>query len=130
MSENIIETTSNGLSRRKFVRLAVGTAAAGGMLGVGGMGLASATSGVKILVNGAAIDSSAAKVEGGRTLVPIRFVSEALGAKVDWQAATRTVTITGAQAMSAKPPTVWPYAKLNPSEVGERAYKFYHQGMG
>lgn len=28
-----------------------------------------------------------------RTLVPIRFVSEALGAKVDWDAASRTVRI-------------------------------------
>lgn len=31
----------------------------------------------------------------GRTLVPVRFVSQALGAKVDWDDATRTVTITG-----------------------------------
>lgn len=28
-----------------------------------------------------------------RTLVPVRFVSEALGADVDWDAATRRVTI-------------------------------------
>ncbi|MEW6274437.1 MAG: stalk domain-containing protein [Bacillota bacterium] len=31
--------------------------------------------------------------KANRTLVPIRFVSEALGAKVDWDAATRRVTI-------------------------------------
>src|SRR3990172_1663460 len=30
----------------------------------------------------------------GRTLVPLRFVSEAMGARVDWDAATRTVFIT------------------------------------
>jgi hypothetical protein len=29
-----------------------------------------------------------------RTMVPIRFVSEALGAKVDWNAAAQTVTVT------------------------------------
>jgi len=32
-------------------------------------------------------------IEGGRTYVPIRFVAEAMGAKVGWIAATRTVTI-------------------------------------
>ena len=30
----------------------------------------------------------------GRTLVPLRFVSEAFGIDVDWNPATRTVTIT------------------------------------
>lgn len=29
----------------------------------------------------------------GRTMVPLRFVSESLGARVDWNAATKTVTI-------------------------------------
>lgn len=31
---------------------------------------------------------------GGRTMVPLRFIGEALGAKVEWQGATRTVLIT------------------------------------
>ncbi len=35
-----------------------------------------------------------AKIVGGRTLVPLRFVSEALGASVDWGAAAQTVTIS------------------------------------
>lgn len=34
-----------------------------------------------------------AKIRNGRTLVPLRFVSEALGAEVDWSAATYTVAI-------------------------------------
>ncbi len=33
----------------------------------------------------------------GRTLVPLRFVSEALGATVEWSAQTQTVTITSAR---------------------------------
>ena len=33
-------------------------------------------------------------VVGGRTLVPLRFVGEAFGAEVNWDSATRTVTIT------------------------------------
>lgn len=37
-----------------------------------------------------------------RTLVPIRFISEALGAKVDWDAATRTITIRVPDAVALK----------------------------
>jgi hypothetical protein len=39
----------------------------------------------------------------GRTMVPLRFVSEALGAFVQWQAATRTVSITLPVAEPAPP---------------------------
>lgn len=35
-----------------------------------------------------------AMIIGGRTLVPLRFISESLGARVDWNPATRTVLIT------------------------------------
>jgi iron complex transport system substrate-binding protein len=38
-----------------------------------------------------------AKIRNGRTLVPLRFVSEALGADVDWDAATYTVAIKNKQ---------------------------------
>jgi predicted secreted protein len=34
------------------------------------------------------------RIIGGRVLVPLRFVSEALGGRVDWDEATRTVRIT------------------------------------
>jgi hypothetical protein len=34
-------------------------------------------------------------VQGSRTLVPLRFVAQALGANVDWNNSTSTVTITG-----------------------------------
>ncbi len=37
-------------------------------------------------------------VENGRTLVPVRFVSEAFGAKVGWDEATSTVSITSGTA--------------------------------
>ena len=43
-------------------------------------------------VNGVAVDS---KVVDGRTLVPVRVVSENLGSAVHWDAATGSVTITG-----------------------------------
>ncbi|MDD4614813.1 MAG: stalk domain-containing protein, partial [Caldisericia bacterium] len=39
------------------------------------------------------LDVAPVIVDGGRTLVPIRFIGEAFGAEVLWDAATRTVTI-------------------------------------
>ena len=36
-----------------------------------------------------------AKIEGSRTLVPVRAISEALDAAVDWNGNTRTVTVEG-----------------------------------
>lgn len=38
-----------------------------------------------------------AKAVSGRTLVPLRFVSEALGASVKWDGKTQTITITSSQ---------------------------------
>lgn len=35
-----------------------------------------------------------ATIINGRTLVPLRFVGEAMGSKVDWNGTTRTITIT------------------------------------
>ena len=35
-----------------------------------------------------------AQILNGRTLVPLRFVSEAMGAKVEWNGTTRTIAIT------------------------------------
>jgi hypothetical protein len=40
-----------------------------------------------------------AMIAGGRTLVPLRFVSEAMGADVEWRGATRTVLIRSEVAM-------------------------------
>jgi len=36
----------------------------------------------------------APKIVNGRTFVPIRFISEAFGAEVSWDGATKTITIT------------------------------------
>ena len=37
---------------------------------------------------------TSATLQNGRTLVPVRFIAEAFGAEVTWNAATRTVSIT------------------------------------
>ncbi|HBX24431.1 MAG TPA: hypothetical protein DEF34_12485 [Desulfotomaculum sp.] len=48
----------------------------------------------KVLVNGEEIEIDCpAEVYGSRTFVPLRFVSEILGAKVEWDGTTRQVTI-------------------------------------
>lgn len=57
------------------------------------------------LVNGATVTLDVpAQIVGGRTLVPLRFISESLGAQVDYNAGTRTVTITTAGAGPPPPP--------------------------
>lgn len=50
----------------------------------------------EVLVNNAPVvlDCPAELQPPGRAFVPLRFVSEALGARVDWDAATETITIT------------------------------------
>ncbi len=117
------------LSRRKFMAVTAGTVAAGSVLGFGGLNFASAATPVKILVNGRTIDASSASIVKGSTMVPLRTVSEALGANVDWENSTKTVKIkTGTQ--SGSPPALpWPYVKLDPSEVAKRGYdKYWTEG--
>jgi competence protein ComEC len=62
------------------------------------------TIGLKIAYkNGAPVTLDVpAKIVSGRTLVPLRFVSESLDCKVDWDAKTQTVTITSASGAQVK----------------------------
>lgn len=54
-----------------------------------------ADSPIKLIIDGKDITASAAPViQNGRTLVPLRFVSEELGAKVQWNGQDRTILIT------------------------------------
>ena len=46
--------------------------------------------------------STPAQIVGTTTMVPLRFVSEALGAKVKWSAANRTVRIITAEALAVE----------------------------
>ncbi len=48
---------------------------------------------------------SPAIIEGNRTLVPLRFISEALNAKVEWSSSTRTVTISTDDYVTPSPST-------------------------
>lgn len=50
---------------------------------------------------------------GARTLVPLRFVAQALGAAVDWNNSTSTVNITGAGAVVTSTPTPQPNQSFN-----------------
>jgi len=47
-----------------------------------------------------------AMVGAGRTLVPLRFVSEAMGAHVQWESVSRTVYVTSSGAAQPVPPRV------------------------
>src|SRR5690606_39559893 len=55
---------------------------------------AAAAEQVALVVNGSAVRADVpTRILSGRTMVPIRIVSENLGARVDWDSATRTVHI-------------------------------------
>lgn len=67
-----------------------------------------------------------AQAINGTTLVPLRFVSEALGAQVNWQAASRTVIVStnGATETTAPPPTT-PTTPTTPSAgAGARGNRY------
>ena len=58
-------------------------------------GLARASDDIRIFVNGIQIFSDIPpQLIGGRTMVPLRAISEALGAEVNWNASNRSVEIT------------------------------------
>jgi hypothetical protein len=67
------------------------------------------------LVNGASVTLDVpAQIVGGRTLVPLRFISESLGASVNYDAGTRTVVITSAGAGPPPPGPPQPPAPPGP----------------
>lgn len=52
-------------------------------------------------------------IVNGRTLVPLRFVGESLGAKVDWEDTTRTVRITMPNESDAETALAHPHATVS-----------------
>lgn len=116
-------------TRRKV--LGVGAAAVGA-IAAGGL-LTQALSGeiVNVEINGKIVKGDVpATILNGRTLVPIRLVSENLGAKVDWVASSKTVKITSApSAGNAPAPALpWKYQKLDVEAVRKAGYDFYKIG--
>lgn len=80
---------------------------------------------VNITVNGTPINSDLAYItESGTTMIPLRLVMEALGCNVDWDASTRTVSITASQPQPpAQPepalPEKTPLVVIDPGHGGE-----------
>ncbi|HEV2281774.1 MAG TPA: copper amine oxidase N-terminal domain-containing protein [bacterium] len=58
---------------------------------------------------------------GGRTMVPLRFISQALGANVSWDAATYTVQIAS-QGTAAPPVSVPPSVSYPPGQAAPAPY--------
>ncbi|MFZ5642941.1 MAG: copper amine oxidase N-terminal domain-containing protein [Bacillota bacterium] len=79
-------------------------------------GVALAGETIKIFINGKEIKSDVpAQIISGRTMVPVRFVSEALGAEVKWEETSQSVLITTQKSKNLNLLTVdgekttWPY---------------------
>lgn len=78
----------------------------------------------KLVKNGVASSMDVAPViTGSRTMVPLRFVSEQLGAVVKWDAAKNSVLITTGKASSAytvkQGDTLWGIASVYGTSIGE-----------
>ena len=66
----------------------------------------------------------------GRTLVPVRAISEALGCEVDWDDITRTVLITGKIKYGGKYPTFTDVTKIPvKSEDSARKNSWYYNNV-
>ncbi|RXZ77601.1 copper amine oxidase N-terminal domain-containing protein [Paenibacillaceae bacterium] len=100
----------------------IGVAVLGGLLAVSvGFGVAFANGNIKIIVNGKQISSDVApRMVNNRVMVPISFVSKALGANVSWDQKTQTVRINGKTSDNAEdiwkeelnlPSSSWAYVK-------------------
>ncbi|GAA3405985.1 stalk domain-containing protein [Paenibacillus hodogayensis] len=84
-------------------------AAAGLLLAVSGVAAAAGTTGeykgypvVNVVVNGKEVRGEVPGINmEGNTLIPLKVVSEALGAKVGWDQATATATVTTTAAASS-----------------------------
>ncbi|WP_161568371.1 stalk domain-containing protein [Anaerobacillus alkaliphilus] len=57
-------------------------------------------------VNGQAVTTPASFIMNGSTMVPLRFVSETLGLRVDWNGTTRTVTLTSPDHVTIQTPSI------------------------
>lgn len=65
-----------------------------------------AASPIKLIVNGREIKPDVApQLVNGRTMVPVRWLAEALGAQVDWEASTQTVRIATGVPKPGQPAT-------------------------
>ncbi|MFC7685772.1 copper amine oxidase N-terminal domain-containing protein [Ureibacillus sp. GCM10028918] len=59
-----------------------------------------AATNITLIVNGKQVTTASPKVENGTTYVPLRAVSETLGATVNWNQKTKTVSISQADQVS------------------------------
>ena len=77
---------------KKFGKILV-TGAAVMLMSVSAFAANAADSGASIYVNGVKIEDVSAKTVDGYTMVPVRFVAEELGCRVEWKDAEKTVVV-------------------------------------
>lgn len=72
----------------------------------------------------------APKIINDRTLMPIRYVAEALGCYVDWQGDTRTVAVSETEPAPSTPETPEPQAPETPSGSAQTGAEIQVTGVG
>lgn len=66
----------------------------------------------------------------GKTMVSLRFMSEALEAKVSWDEKSRTIHISDGNFMKLDQPVEPPYWKNQSRKIDDNYYKFYQMVIG
>lgn len=80
---------------------------------------ASSQEAIRLVVNGRLIQPEVPPIIiNDRTMVPLRFVAEALGAQVDWQAESQTVSVTASLPQAGGADVVSVVRRIMPSVVG------------
>lgn len=74
-----------------------------------------AASDIKLIINGKSV-ATTIKVVDGQSYVPLRVVSESLGADVKWDENSRTIAITNSQDSTSKPSTTTPSSDSTKSD--------------
>lgn len=133
MTEKKKEIQGTELSRRKFIAgaTAAGVVAVGGVLGVGGNGLAASGEPVTVTVNGVKVKGPIpARLEKNIAVAPVRALAESLGAQVNWDGKSNTVKITAGEGTigAVAPAWPWQYKKLDPQVAWQAGYEGYYAG--
>lgn len=85
------------MKKARFISLFLTLALTLGVFAFAAPAMAASADPIKVLVNGKEVDFPDTQPyldKSSRTMVPVRFVSEALGGAVEWDGDTRTVTMT------------------------------------
>ena len=108
-------STANWDNAQQKVTMSLGNRSLDFIIGSTAMNLTSVDTNGSIVRTTVTLDVPAMLVNNNRAFVPIRALSEGLGATVDWSAESRTVIITSNRPRATPTPVYTPVPAINPA---------------